>query len=86
MDITIDLVGQIVKNPKKDLSRQNKYAEETNTVATKETLSRLNPRRMHMEQVATDYCMLQQKPVIELKLYRKNTFRSRQRMQSGLEF
>ena len=27
------------------MSRHNEYAEEKNTVATKETLSRLNPRR-----------------------------------------
>ena len=55
MDRTIDLVGQIVKEPRKDLSRQNEYAEEKNTVVTKETLSRLNPRRMHKEQAVTDY-------------------------------
>ena len=60
-----DLAGQIVNEPKKDLSRHNEYAEERNTVATKETLSRLNPRRMHREQVATDYCMLQQRLAIK---------------------
>ena len=41
------------------MSQQNEYVEEKNNVETKETLSRLNPRRMHKEQVATDYCMLQ---------------------------
>ena len=34
---------------------------------TKETLSRLNPRRMYREQVATDYCMLQQRQAIKIK-------------------
>ena len=76
MDRMTDLAGQIVKKPKKDLSRQNKYAEEINSVATKETLLRLNPRRMHKEQVAIDYCMLQQRPATELKFCCNNTFRS----------
>ena len=65
MDRTTDLAGQIVKEPKKDLSRQNKYVDETNTVATKETLSRLNPRWIHKEQIAINYCMLQWRPVIK---------------------
>ena len=47
------------------MSRQNEYAKEKNTFAIKETLSRLNLRRMHKEQAATDYCMLQQGPTIK---------------------
>ena len=65
MDRTTDLARQIVKEPKKDMSRHNKYVEEKNIVAIKETLLRLNPRRMHKEQVVTDYCMLQQRSTIK---------------------
>ena len=65
MDRTTNLARQIVKEPNKDMSRQNEYAEEKNYVATKETLSLLNQRRMHREQVAIDYCILQQRPTIK---------------------
>ena len=66
MDRMTDLARQIVKEPKKDLSRQNDYVEENNIIATKGILSRHNLRRMHREQVAIDYCMLQQRHEIKI--------------------